>query len=163
MKKDNLGIFLFSMKSALFANACFIKRTWFLTLLVAFNFSCSKDDPEPAVYIKVQDTGVSFTDANNCHVGGGIYYTQFDFTIPYETSPDIEIEKIIYSTAVEGVNTTLPKEKTTFDQDATEINFSLCLKFGNAPYIDFTTSLMSKDGLKSNEKTVRIDRPTNAN
>jgi hypothetical protein len=139
------------------------KTIGILLLITVICLGCSKEDSEPSEFVTVRDTDISFTDINTCHAGGGIYYTQFFFAVTYETSPNIEIQKITYSTMVEGTTTTLPQEKYSFDNDGQKINFSLCLKFGNAPYIDFSILLTSVDGIQSNNKTVRINRPQNAN
>lgn len=134
---------------------------WNVLLLIIAIFGCSKDDPKPAVFIKTDDTQVTFNNINTCHMGGGVYYTEFFFIIPYETSSGVEIEKILYSVTPSA--TPVENEKTTFADDGSEIYFSLCFKFWNASNFDFTSSLVSKDGVKSKASTVTIDRPTGAN
>jgi hypothetical protein len=134
---------------------------WALFIFMAGSFGCSKDDPEPSVFIKTQETQVSFTNVNACDVGGGTYYTRFYFTIPYETSPDVEIANILYSVAAGG--TPVEGEKDSFDDNGTEISFSLCLRFAGAPQVDFTTTLVSEEGLKSSTNAVKINKPSGAN
>jgi hypothetical protein len=129
-----------------------------LIVLVTFDIGCSKDDPEPKVFINTQETQVSFTEVNKCHVGGGVYYTRFNFTIPYESSPDIEIAAILYS--AEG---TSEMEEDDFNDTGTSITFDLCLKFGGATSVNFTTKLVSTDDIKSSPRTVIINKPTGAN
>lgn len=139
------------------SNLCTWMSLSFL-LLIVISPGCSKDDPAPSVFINSQPTQVSFNEVNKCLVPGGLYYTRFTFTIPYEASPGLVIDRILFS--AEG---SPEKEETDFDDSGTEITFDLCLKFGGAPKVDFTTTLVSTDDIKSSAKTVTINKPTGAN
>jgi hypothetical protein len=131
-------------------------------ILIFLVTSCSKDDPGPTIFIKTEKAQVSFVKVNTCHAGGGVYYTEFDFIIPYQTSStDIEIEKIIYS--IKAGTSSTEKEDYTFSDSGSQLSFPLCFKFGGAPAIDYTATLVSTEGLKSNTTTVTIDAPPGAN
>ena len=135
---------------------------WTLIVFISATLSCSKDD-DPKMDIETQPTEVSFIKVNTCYVGGGVYNTEFNFIIPYQTSsPDIEIEKIHYSVSVAGTFLG-EKDDYSFDDDGSEISFGFCIQFDGAPGIDFTSSLISKDGRQSKPSKVKIDRPAGAN
>lgn len=152
------------MKSIIQKSISFGIASWNFLLIIIVSFGCSKDDPQPSVFINTQQTQVSFTKVNGCHAGSGVHYTQFDFTIPYQTSsPDIEIEKVLQSLAVVGGTAAIEDEDYSFDDDGSEISFSLCIRFAGAPAVDFTSTLVSKDGHKSKASKITIDKPTGAN
>ncbi len=139
------------------SNLCTRMSLSFL-LLIPISLGCSKDDPTPSVFINSQQTQYSFDEVNKCLVSGGLYYTKFTFSIPYEASPGIVIDRILFS--AEG---SPEKAETDFDDDGSLITFDLCLKFGGAPKVDFTTTLVSTDDIKSNARIVTINKPTGAN
>jgi hypothetical protein len=135
-----------------------------LMLIITGNSNCGDDDEGPSTFINTGSTDVSYTEINKCDAGGGVFYTEYFFTIPYETSQGLEIEKIIYSIKASGsTNTPTEKEKTTFEDTGTEINFILCLQFAGASSLDFTSQLGSADNIKSVKRTYIIVRPTGAN
>lgn len=146
------------MKGNILMSNLFTRLLWSFLLLIAISLGCSKDDPKPSVFINSQQTQVSFGEVNKCLVTGGLYYTRFTFTIPYEASPGIEIDRILYS--AEG---SPEKAETDFDDSGSEITFDLCLKFGGAAKVDFTTTLVSTDDIKSSPRTVTINKPAGAN
>lgn len=146
------------MRSIFLESQLFGRMQIMLLVLVTVGFGCSKDDPEPKVFINTEQTQVSFSEVNKCHVGGGVYYTRFSFTIPYDASPGIEIASILYS--AKGSS---EMEEDDFEDNGTSVTFDLCLKFGGAPSTDFTTTLLSTDNVKSSPRTVIINKPTGAN
>ena len=146
------------MKATFLKSKLFQRKQIVLLAMFAVGFGCSKDDPKPKVFINTEQTQVSFTDVNKCHVGDGVYYTTFSFIIPYDTSPGIEIATILYS--AQGSS---EMEKDIFDDNGTSVTFDLCLKFGGATSTDFTTTLVSTDNIKSSPRTIIINKPTGAN
>ena len=134
---------------------------WTIIILISVTLSCSKDD-DPKLDIETEQTEVSFIDVNTCYAGGGVYYTEFNFVIRYTTSsPDIEIEKIHYSL---GVGSDVAEDDDyTFDDDGSQLSFSLCIKFGGTPALEYTATLISTEGHESNSRKVKIDRPAGAN
>jgi hypothetical protein len=131
-----------------------------MIIIVMGGISCSKnEDTGPSAFIKTQDIKVTYSEINGCNLAGTTY-TEFYITIPYETSPDIEIEKILFSLSqsIQG-----EQQIIDFDNNGLEIGFPLCLKFGLFfPHLDLTTTIVSTNGVKSNPFTYRINRPQGA-
>lgn len=119
---------------------------------------CSREDAGP-LPLQVQNLKATFVEVNDCHVGGGVYYTEYSFTITYKAVPGVEIGKIVYSNS----KWLTPKETVVFNDTGEEVLFDLCVRFGFEPYFDFATTLVSTEGVKSNEIKVRINKPENAN
>ena len=137
---------------------------WALLIIVASgNSGCGDDDEKPTVFVNAAPTEVSFTEINKCF-GGGAAHTEFFFAIPYETSANQQIDKVIYSVKASGdPGTPAENEKDDFEDTGTQIKFSLCFQFGGAPSIDFKYTLVSVNGIKSAPRTTIINRPAGAN
>jgi len=134
-----------------------------LLILVASGNSGCGDDEKPSVFVNAAPAEVSFTEINKC-LGGGVARTEFFFAIPYETSANQQIDKIIYSVKASGdPGTPAENEKDTFEDTGTQIKFSLCFQFGSAPSIDFKYTLVSANDIKSAPRTTIINRPAGAN
>ncbi|MGI9542159.1 MAG: hypothetical protein ACR2MX_02810 [Cyclobacteriaceae bacterium] len=135
-------------------------KCFLICLLALFTFSCSDD--EPTISITTQASTVSFGDLNTCDIGSGDMATLFEFTIPYQASSAIEIEKVItdwkWSNGDQGTN-----EETNLNNNGASVVYDWCWRFGTLDWVELSARLVTKQGVTSNSSVVRLNKPDGAN
>lgn len=135
--------------------------SWLAICLTIILISCSDDEPD--ILVTTQSTTVSFGDLNTCDINdGGKFATLFEFTIPYQASSGIEVEKITtewqWSTGNSGTN-----EETNFSNTGTSVVYDWCWRFGEDDWVDLTARIVTKQGVTSSPSTLRLNKPAGAN
>ena len=132
------------------------------TLVGTILLGCNNDDVGENAFITAEATELNFDELNTCDIGSDLMATLFVLTIPYKTSSGNEVDKIEIDmkwsngdedSNVEG-NFTLENSKAYYDW---------CFRFGDTEWIEVTTRLVGKQGIKSNPSLIRIVKPEGAN
>ena len=139
-------------------------RTFVLVLFLYLTIaSCSSDDEGPVPVITTQATTATFDDLNGCDINdGGPFATLFDFTIPYNTTAPVEIDRITtdweWETGNSGTN-----QETSFNDTGAAIIYDWCWRFGDDNWVDLTSRLVTKEGIISSSSSIRLTKPDDAN
>ena len=139
-----------------------LKFTFFNAIIVALFvstvfISCGDDDP-----ITLGDSSATFTELNTCDIGSGSLATRFSFTIPYETSGDVTISKVLFDINWSSGDTD-NSQTTNFNDTGSRIEYNWCYRYGSEDWVEITHRLELSDGTTSNSSTVTIDKPDGAN
>ena len=137
------------------------KKIVTLLLLVLILVSCNKDDDSSSEFINVVSVSYDFTNGiNNCSNPNGTGSVLF-FKINYEVSEGIEIMKVLTHIELSGGESE-DFEDLTFGDNGNQIERADCFRFGSNTWVDYRIRLESVDGIVSNSKTVRVDKPAGA-
>lgn len=140
-------------------------RNYLLLILFFIGMAnCSKKDDTPsAPFITTEPTKLTSTNLNSCPTGSGNAGSKLHCIIPYKASSSIVITQVEYAvTSTTGVNA---NGQFSAGSDGTDGNFetSFCVRFDTNAWVEYTLTLVSSTGLKSNPSVIRFNKPAGAN
>ncbi|RMA58974.1 hypothetical protein [Ulvibacter antarcticus] len=132
-----------------------------MLLIVSALGSCKKSDDSPSEFVNALSATYNFTNGlNNCTNPNGTGSVLF-LKVNYEVSDGLEIKKVLTHIELSGGESD-DFEDLTFDDDGNQIERADCFRFGNNTWVDYEIRLESINGIISNPRTVRVDKPTGA-
>lgn len=130
-------------------------------LLVFVLIGCKKSDDNSSEFVNALSASFDFTQGlNNCNNPNGTGSVVF-LKVNYEVSDGLEIKKVLTHIELSGGETD-DFEDLTFDDDGIQIERADCFRFASNTWVDYEMRLETVNGLVSNPKTVRINKPTGA-
>ena len=139
-----------------------LRNLFTVLLCTTLCFNCSEDDDGPDLFIIAMTSTSSFDDLNTCHIDSGALATMFDFTIPYEASDGIAINKVVFD--IEWSNgDTGSAESNEFINTGTDVLYNWCYRFATDEWVEITHRLETEQGITSNPSVIRVFKPQSAN
>ena len=130
-------------------------------LLVLILIGCNKSDDTPSEFANVLSATYDFTNGiNNCTNPNGTGSVVF-LKVNYEVSEGLIIKKVLTHIALSGGETE-DFEDLTFDDDGNQIERADCFRFDSNTWVDYEIRLETVNGIVSNSRTVRVDKPMGA-
>lgn len=142
-----------------------VLRISLISVLIVVIMGCSKDDNGGGsdVFINAKVSTSTFEQLNTCDIGSCCLATDFDFTITYEKSSGIALDKIIFDLKWSDGDTETSVKENVFSDSGTSVVYDWCYKFGNDDWVEITHRLVTKQGIASNTSVVRLNKPSGAN
>ena len=137
------------------------KKLITMLLLVLTVIGCKKSDDSPSEFVNALSATYDFTmGLNNCTNPNGTGSVVF-LKVNYEVSDGLIIKKVLTHIELSGGESE-DYEDLTFDDDGIQIERADCFRFASNTWVDYEIRLESVNGIVSNPKTVRVDKPTGA-
>ena len=134
-----------------------------VVLLLVAIISCNKDDGSSEVFITTKASSSSFEQLNIYDINSCCLATEFDFTIVYQASSGIEIDKIVLDLKWSDGDTETGIQENVLNDFGTSVVYDWCYKFGNDDWVDITHKMVTKQGITSNISVVGLKKPNEAN
>ncbi|MDZ7717341.1 MAG: hypothetical protein U5K72_04940 [Balneolaceae bacterium] len=133
-----------------------------LTLIVT---SCKDSTSSESSFIEITDSSYSVVQLNGCDIDSGASATRFQFVLNFDSSSGVDISgiefDILFESGTEGENIF----EDDFEVVGQSLEFDFCFRFGSSSsWIEIYPSILANnEELVSNEITIRIERPEDAN
>jgi hypothetical protein len=137
------------------------KKIMTMFLLLILLIGCKKSDDSPSEFVNALSAAYDFTmGLNNCTNPNGTGSVLF-LRVNYEVSDGLEIKKVHTHIQLSGGESE-EFEDLTFDDDGIQIERADCFRFGSNTWVDYEIRLETTNGIVSNARTVRVNKPTGA-
>lgn len=136
-----------------------------LPIIIAFLIltSCSDDD-EVQPTVRIVDGMSSYDVLNDCNIGSGDLATDFNFDLDIETTGNIEIDGVEFDIEWSDGSESLNRFEDNFVVVGNSLLFDWCFRFDYTEWFDLKITLLAgNEEIESNQFTIRVEKPEDAN